>query len=337
MGTESNLLDAVTYHRIGLERYLNSTIRKMLRHLSVVERDIVRQIMDRGEFLEGETDFQSERLKRLLKSVRDINAEGHKALREDLRKDLRATARYEAEWTRQAYQRAFNIRAVFEVPSATQLNAIVTSKPFQGGFLRDWAAKLEAGMTDRIEQQILIGMTEGEGIQQIMRRLRGTRAHNYTNGVFEISRRSAEMVARTAVNHVSNAAHMETIDTNKHLFPYYRWVSVLDGRTSPICRERSGQVYKTGEGPVPPGHPNCRSTIIGIPRGGSRDVRDDLSYAQWLEKQPARAQKEILGPTRYKLYKDGNLRMDRFIADGRVINLDQLRRLDEEAFRRAGL
>ena len=62
------------------------------------------------------------------------------------------------------------------------------------------------------------------------------------------------MVVRTAVNHVTNRAHSAVARENPRLFPHYRWISVLDARTSTICQARSGQVYDTGKGPLPPAH-----------------------------------------------------------------------------------
>ena len=38
----------------------------------------------------------------------------------------------------------------------------------------------------------------------------------------------------------------------------YRWISVLDSRTTDVCRGRSNKVYEVGVGPIPPAHPNCR-------------------------------------------------------------------------------
>nr|WP_281421478.1 minor capsid protein [Chelatococcus asaccharovorans] len=245
-------------------------------------------------------------------------------------------AKHEADWSREAYTRALGAGFQFNVPSAATLRSLVTSRPFQGRFLKDWAAGLERATLDRVKQQILIGITEGEGIDQMIRRLRGTRAASFKDGVFEINRRSAEMVVRTAVNHVTNAAHNATLQENIQLFPRYRWVSVLDGRTSPICRARAGQIYETGKGPVPPGHPNCRSTIVGVPRGSKRE--SELAYDAWLRRQPGEVVKDILGPTKAKLFLDGELKIDRFVnRAGEELTLVEIQKREAEAWARAGL
>jgi len=62
------------------------------------------------------------------------------------------------------------------------------------------------------------------------------------------------------------------------------------------------------------------------------------TYESWLARQPRWFQAEILGETRASLFRDGGLSLDRFTdyRGGRYTVAD-LRRLDAEAFRRAGV
>ncbi len=47
---------------------------------------------------------------------------------------------------------------------------------------------------------------------------------------------------------------------------------------------------------------------------------------------------EWLGPKRFKLYKDGKFDFDKFFdPEGRFYSLDDLRKLDEKAFKKLGL
>ncbi len=50
------------------------------------------------------------------------------------------------------------------------------------------------------------------------------------------------------------------------------------------------------------------------------------TYQSWLEKQPKAVQDEALGPEKADLFRNG-LTVDRFVADGRTLTLDQLREL----------
>lgn len=51
------------------------------------------------------------------------------------------------------------------------------------------------------------------------------------------------------------------------------------------------------------------------------------SYGEWLKTQSTGFQNEVLGPTRAKMFREGNLSLDKFVArDGDVLTLDELRR-----------
>ena len=105
------------------------------------------------------------------------------------------------------------------------------------------------------------------------------------------------------------------------------WVSILDSRTSDICFSRHGKlVNKELGGQVPPAHINCRSeTILGVKswrqlelKGLPADARNELdgrlvgaqdaqSAETWFNRQSAATQREILGPARFKAFKEDGL------------------------------
>jgi len=62
------------------------------------------------------------------------------------------------------------------------------------------------------------------------------------------------------------------------------------------------------------------------------------TYQEWLSRQPAEIQDDILGPTRGKLFREGGLKLDKFVnRDGDELTLDELRARNREAFNRAGM
>lgn len=75
-------------------------------------------------------------------------------------------------------------------------------------------------------------------------------------------------------------------------FPKYVWISILDARTSEICRSLDGRVFVRGKGPLPPAHPNCRSTTAGYEEGqGDLAVE---SFGKWLGRQSKEQQADLL-------------------------------------------
>ena len=179
---------------------------------------------------------------------------------------------------------------------------------------------------------------------------------SFSGGVLDIGRRQAEAVVRTAVNHTATASRELLYSANSDLIKGVRWVSTLDGRTTEICIARDGQVYDLNKGPRPPAHWNCRSTTapvlkswreLGIDEDdaplGTRAAMDgqvpaDMTYGEWLKRQPREFVEDVLGKTKAALFLDGNLTVDRFVHDnGRPVTLAELKAREAQAFDRAGI
>jgi hypothetical protein len=113
------------------------------------------------------------------------------------------------------------------------------------------------------------------------------------------------------------------------------WVSTLDNRTTPICISRDGKIYPVGKGPRPPAHINCRSVtapVLEAIEGVTPFTRQ--TYREWLAKQSAATQDEILGRARGALLRSGGLSVDKFVDKaGKVLTLEQLKEKNAKAFK----
>lgn len=69
----------------------------------------------------------------------------------------------------------------------------------------------------------------------------------------------------------------------------YMWVSILDTRTSDICRSRNGKVYRFGSGVLPPAHYRCRSHIEPY----NNQSPDDRSFRDWYNQQPDNIKNDV--------------------------------------------
>lgn len=199
--------------------------------------------------------------------------------------------------------------------------------------------------------------SQDETITQMLVRLRQ---------VTDIVAKEADAVIRTGYNHAVSQLRIETMQRNSILFRGAVWVSKLDNRTSPICRSLSGGMWDLNTGrpldasPVaqkfpgpPPAHMNCRSQLHPLTRtaadmenvGGddvqralaslsdeqrrllSADPPADETYTEWLKRQSAEVQNQVLGPTRRKLWLDGKLTLQDMVTQkGRPLTLKQLQR-----------
>jgi hypothetical protein len=240
--------------------------------------------------------------------------------------------------------------------------AAVTSRPFQGRLLREWAAGLEEARMVRIRDAVRIGYVEQQTIDQIARRIRGTKARGYADGLIEIDRRNAQAVVRTAVSHTAATAREQFYEANTDLIKARKWDATLDSRTTPICQVRDGKLYEpVSHKPIGhkvpwlggPGraHWGCRSVDVPVTKSwrelgldideapastrASMDgqVAAETTYGAWLQRQSARRQDDILGPTRAALLRQGGVKFEElFNPRGQYLTLEQLRERRPGAF-----
>jgi SPP1 gp7 family putative phage head morphogenesis protein len=337
-----DIRDAELRHHIGIQRLSSAVARDVLRVVAESDAEIVAKLQARGATLEG--TFTSVRLVSLLRSIREINTEAHVIIGRNLRSDLADVARYEAEFQEALLNRALRVEVDWVSPTAPMLDAVVTQKPFDGKLLADAVRTMGQNKFKALQEAIQKGMIQGETVDQIVRRVRGSPSLNYRDGVMRLGRTSAERLVRTATNHVSNAAREIMFEENKDYIKGVQWVATLDTRTCMRCAALDGKTFKVGSGPRPPYHWNCRCTVapvtktwreMGIdideaPPGTRASINGQVSetetFQTWLKKQPASVQDEALGPTRGRMFRSGEIDIDRFVdTRGNQLTLDELR------------
>ena len=198
-------------------------------------------------------------------------------------------------------RRTFNLTAakgsVITLPSGK-----VVEKAFRG---------IAESQADFISREVRVGITEGESMTKIAKRLRGrlqfgknqemtARAQALAGGSgIKLANNQVQTIVRTSVNQVQNAVNQATYSANQNVTKKYEYVATLDSRTTTLCASLDGKKFKYGEGPEPPQHFNCRSTTVPViaddelrrmfpdtrPSQIGR-VSQDESYPDWLKKNP---------------------------------------------------
>ena len=200
------LLDSLIDHQVNLQQYSNGVVRKIIAILNRADPDLFAQLTMALERLPAES-FTVERLEELLTSIRALNAAAYAQVGQALTQEMQALTVYEASFQTAAMKAAvpFPATLLVNTVSAEQVFAAVVARPFQGRLLREWAASLEAGKMQRIRDAIRIGYIQGQTVDQMVQRVRGTRKRQYEDGIIEIDRRNAEAVVRTAVAQIGRA------------------------------------------------------------------------------------------------------------------------------------
>lgn len=173
----------------------------------------------------------------------------------------------------------------------------------------------------------------------------------FVGGVMTTTTRDAASLVLTSMQAISNAARAETYQNNSNVLKGSQALVTLDGKTTPLCQGRSGNSWDLSGKPIngtlepypghPPWHWRCRSTLIPILKSfdellsgklsnkqkqqlrtktfkstqASMDgqVAGDLNYNDWLKTKDTAFQKQVLGRTKYKLWKDNDISLSEMV------------------------
>lgn len=200
---------------------------------------------------------------------------------------------YTDQFLRQVYDlgQSITVKANFN-----RLNPALIQKtldyPWSGAMFSDrlWQDK------ERLGRNLRVGLTQsmilGEGIPQITDRI---------NKGIDTARYNAERVARTETKRVTYCAHDDVYKDTGIEELRYRCANGGDSRTCQYCRADNGKVFKRGEEPTLPRHPNCRCVYIPVVSDTFEDnelneltgsVRGAENYEKWREVE-AKKQEEV--------------------------------------------
>jgi len=338
------------YFMRGVENGIGRKINRFLK--DEVVPDLLRKIENIGLRSRGfaSAPWTTQRYKDLTKATWNILRTGMDKAEALLVGDLKELAVYEAEFQKALIDKSVPIEMDFVTPPKVMLKAIVRSQPIQGQVLKTAFTDVAKRTQTEMHRQIRMGLAQGESIPQMVRRLRGTRAAGYKDGVLtEKFPRQAEMIARTATNQVVNQASLATFEENDDIVDRWRYVATLDTRTCPMCGPLDGQVYDMADRQfVPPRHPNCRCKVVSVLKVteefGDMDVMKvpglerasadgpiplNTSYGDWVGAADYKTQVAALGRGRADLLRGGKVGVKDLISrEGRTIPLSRLKTMD---------
>lgn len=323
------LFDELVQRAIDLDIYSDTTSRKMIRLLNRADSELFAELTKALDKLPA-SQFNVSRLTGLLSSVRLLNKRLYEELSGTFTDELEQMTALELSFQESALKSVLPEVVTLSRVSVDTVHAAAMARPFQGKLLREWMKGLEADRAVKIRDAVRMGYIEGETTEQIVRRIRGTRALKYRDGVLDISRRNARTVIRTAINHTGNYARTRLYERNSDIVKGVRFTATLDLRTTAICRSLDGEIYPLKKKrPAIPQHMNCRSLYVPIlwdwkklglnPSNSTRSSLDgqvpsDQNYEQWLRKQSVERQNDVLGVTKAKLFRQGGLSLDKFVS-----------------------
>ena len=347
MSNEGYLADAATRHQVHVQRYAGGNLKKLAKFISKAISTAKARVAD------GLTLYGSKRYERQIQALQGDLATIYGDMKGQAILDLAEFGGYEAEFNMTLLGKVVRAVVQLNMPVPAQIAAAALADPMDlevgkgrqrisiAGALDEFGTKKSA----EIISQIRVGSALGETSDQIARRLTPL-------GVKQKEQASA--LVNTMTNHIASTARVEVLKENDDILKGMRRIATLDGRTTLFCMSIDQTVIPL-DGPRPPYHWRCRTTLVPVLKDeyardilgstrpsvgpyGVEQVSSKTSYGEWLSRQPAAFQRDLLGPSRYALFSKGDLSIDKFVDEnGKTLTLQQLRDREAMAFERAGL
>lgn len=338
------LSEMIISHQVWLQRLATQTASLSIPFVNNMRKEVREAVLKFGD-----DERTVKKLNKMLASLDGVMEDVTGDWKKTIEKSLRDISDYENKWFIHTLEENTKPKTFISAPTAEELWSSVKFAPLalsntpvgMMDLLNNWGATER----NRLVRGVQSGFVQGQTTRQIVSSVVGA------GGLADISERNAMTVVRTAVAHVSNTARQEVYGSNSDIIATYQWVSTLDSRTSTVCKSRDGQKYPVGKGPLPPAHPNCRSTTIPVieddflnfldegavraARGanGGQQVDASTSYYDFLKSQPAWFQDEALGPVRGAIFRNSGISPEEFRVIsvdgfGRPLTLQQMSELD---------
>lgn len=314
--------------------------------------------------------YTTHRLKVLRSTIDDWAREFAKQIDVAFTDDAKALAGHEANHARNLL--AGVLTGVPKAMSDALAYRTAMETPVLGEFIRTTFQDIPERTRRQMYAVIRQGVTEGRSNSEIIRALRGTKALQYKDGILQSTRNAIDTAVRTARAHISNTVQeKQWRDLGVKTLV---WTATLELRTCRVCAPLDGQRFSIDAAfAKPPLHPRCRCTLVPLlddelvgrrpfvraakvtgrdGKTGYRSIgrmtkkqREDAglkvgqvdantSFSKWFADQPERYQREWLGWSRFKLYKEGGYTLDKFIDPrNKAYTLADLRQKDSETFR----
>lgn len=273
MSVNSDMADSVASRVVTLQRFAAHERRTVLRMLKRLETRLVQKIESIDPTAPRRTEFQQARMEKLLDQTRETIKTGYAKIGAAHVASMTDLAEIEMVVFQKQAAKAIGVDLIGVGLSSQQLKAIASDTLIGGAPSKEWWGRQSESLTRAFSDQMRLGMLQGDTTDKMVRRLTGTKANGYTDGVMNVSRKNAEALVRTSVQTTANAARGKLYEENQDIIKGIQWVATFDNRTTVICAALHGKAWSLPDYepigheqvfPGPTAHWNCRSTQTAI-------------------------------------------------------------------------
>lgn len=191
--------------------------------------------------------------------------------------------------------------------------------------LHDLFAALGPSAVQKAREIFAVGIAAGDHPRAIAKRFQDE---------LTLTKRRSVLIARTESARAYTTAQKANYEANSDVVMASRWVSSRDSRTCPLCWAKDGTIIPHGE--AVGFHPGCRCTLAPVVK--YLDTPRKTGEEELAEREAAQPgyAKTILGPSRYDLWKSGQIALVDVVQDvdhprwGRGVRAKTLKQIDAE-------
>lgn len=271
MAASDDALDEVSTHQIDILRVASGLRGAVIARLIELEGELS-STLARAEDLSAN---KYAKLNALLKQTTAQIIDAYSQIDGVTKDDLKQLAALEGKQAVKIVNGTIGADVVSVALSPKQLEAIVDAPVIFGNSSSKWWEAQAEDLRNKFGAAMQQGLLLGEGIDELTRRVRGTKANGFTDGIMDKKKREADALVRSSVISTANEARLRTYAEMSDMVKGIQWVATLDNRTTPICRALDGKVWRLPDfepvghdkkWPGPTAHWNCRSTQIAVLR-----------------------------------------------------------------------
>lgn len=262
---DQKLYDLLYTYHTQLQGVANDLASKLDKIIGSSDAKVLDTILRKIGKTEPDIKREMERLSELMKALKDIRAESFETAK---RTTLEAGSHLvNISCDRELAMSEFYAKSGKFNRKLTkkQQQKILDYQPIDGQSLSQWFSSLQVADLQRLTQAVQASAMDRLSLADVAKKIRGTKEKNYTDGILNTSRSSAQTIARTIVNGVSNHARLETMLANADVIDGIKFLATLDGKTCPFCAVYDGKIWTKKEYDEirrPPLHRGCRCTVI---------------------------------------------------------------------------
>ena len=335
--------NAVIKYQIDFEKYKNGCANEVISLLDKTNKEI-------AKYIKLTKDISTKkRYTEIARKLKDIA----KTLRDGVDKstDIDALIGYELDKQKSILKsvskeivKAKDVKVNFLYPSIEQIKTSALFKPIDiktGMTYESFLNGIESGLYNIWDSSLRTGYLTGMSTDKIVENVLGgvsAKDKLVKQGAINSLRNSLWSNTRTVLQSFASETRNRIYEENEQYFGdaetdfKYEYIATLDTRSCLVCGSDDGKLFKSIKGcPQIPRHRGCRCVVIpyfGSIDGESRAskkgyIEDKVTFDKWLESQDEKTQKEVLGKTRYQLYKNGEKIKD-FVDNGKVLTIKEL-------------